>query len=45
MLAQYSSLDRTRDIYAVSLRPVGQYFKFRLRTPRVELALLEIISM
>ena len=45
MLAQSSSLDRTRDICTVSLRPLGQYFKFRLRKPRVELALLEIVSI
>ena len=45
MQAQYSNLERTRDIYESSLRLLGQYLKFLFRNPRVEFALFVMTSV
>ena len=44
-LALYTNLEQAGDIYANSLRLLGQYFKILPRNPRVEVALFVVISI
>ena len=45
MVALYSTMDLTNDLYAVSLSFVGQCFKFRRRNPNILFDLLQVLSI